>query len=284
MSKESVQEAATVDEAIQAALEDLDATEDQVEYEILTEPEKKMFGKSRDAQVRVWLVEEEILETDETADQEAIDLDSETVEEPEADIDTTDEDEDISAEDASGTDEQEEDSVICDEEKQPFSKENEALSDEELDKVADTAIEVLRSILAYFGAEGATIDEYEGDEGEILLDVIGEDLAVLIGRHGKTLDALQYAVTSTTNKRLGFRYPVIVDIEGYKYRRRQKIEGLAKSAASRVVKQGKSVKLRPMTPYERRIVHIALRDDRRVVTSSEGEEPNRRVVVKPRDE
>jgi spoIIIJ-associated protein len=147
--------------------------------------------------------------------------------------------------------------------------------------VADTAIDVLRSILSYFDADDAGIDEYEGDEGEIQLDVVGDDMAVLIGRHGRTLDALQYTVVSATNKRLGFRYPIVIDVEGYKYRRRQKIEGLARSAASKASNQGKNIRLRPMTSYERRIVHLALRDDRRVTTVSEGEEPNRRVVVKP---
>ena len=151
-----------------------------------------------------------------------------------------------------------------------------------MDQVADTAIETIRSILTYFNGDEATIDEYEGDEGELLLDIVGGDLAVLIGRHGRTLDALQFIVTSSVNRKLGFRYPIVVDIEGYKYRRRQKIEGIAASAASRASRQNQPVKLKPMTPYERRIVHIALRDDSRVITVSEGEDPNRCVVVRPK--
>ena len=164
---------------------------------------------------------------------------------------------------------------------QPFSSEGEPLSEEELDRIADLAIDTLRSLLVYFGAEDAAIDEYEGDEGEILLDIVGEDLAVLIGRHGKTLEALQFLVSSIVNRKLGYRYPVVIDIEGYKFRRRQKVESFAHSAAVRAIKQNTSVRLRPMTPYERRLVHIALRDDKRVTTYSEGEEPNRLVVIKP---
>ena len=167
------------------------------------------------------------------------------------------------------------------EERSSYFPTRESLTEEELDEVADTAIDILRKILVFFDAEGAAIDEYEGDEGEIILDVVGEDLAVLIGRHGRTLDALQSLVSSITNRTLGFRYSVVVDVEGYRNRQRQKIEGLAHSAASRAVRQGNSVKLRPMTPYERRIVHIALRDDERVETQSEGREPNRQVVVSP---
>jgi len=81
---------------------------------------------------------------------------------------------------------------------------------------------------------------------------------------------------------MGFRYPVVVDVEGYRHRRRQKVEEIAKRAADRASRQKTAVRLRPMTAYERRIVHVALRDDRRVETGSEGAEPYRQVVVKPK--
>lgn len=155
------------------------------------------------------------------------------------------------------------------------------LSGDELDEVADIAISVLQDILKYFNVGEVIIDEYEGDEGELILDITGEDLAVLIGRHGKTLDALQFLVSAITVRKIGFRYPVVIDVEGYKNRQRQKLESIAQSAANRAANQGKSVKLRPMTPYERRIVHIALRNDDRVETASEGEGSARHVVVIP---
>lgn len=161
--------------------------------------------------------------------------------------------------------------------------ENEAttLSDEELDEVADTAISVLQDILKYFNVGEVTIDEYEGDEGELILDITGDDLAVLIGRHGKTLDSLQFLVSAITVRKIGFRYPVVIDVEGYKNRQRQKLESIAHSAANRAVSQGKSIKLRPMTPYERRIIHITLRNNDKVETASEGEGSARHVVVIP---
>ena len=155
------------------------------------------------------------------------------------------------------------------------------LSDEELDEVADTAISILQDILKYFNVGEVTIDEYEGDEGELILDITGDDLAVLIGRHGKTLDSLQFLVSAVTVRKMGFRYPVVVDVEGYKSRQRQKLEFIARSAANRAAGQNRSIKLRPMTPYERRIVHITLRDDDRVETASEGEGSARHVVVVP---
>lgn len=156
------------------------------------------------------------------------------------------------------------------------------LTDEELDRIADTAIAALQDILKYFNVGEVTIDEYEGDEGELILDITGDDLAVLIGCHGKTLDALQFLVSAITVRTIGYRYPVVVDIEGYKGRQREKLESIARSSANRAASQNRSIKLRPMTPYERRIVHITLRDDDRVETASEGEGSARHVVILPR--
>lgn len=155
------------------------------------------------------------------------------------------------------------------------------ITDEELDRIADTAIAALQDILKHFDVGEVTIDEYEGDDGELILDITGDDLAVLIGRHGKTLDALQFVVSAITVRSIGFRYPVIIDVEGYKSRQRQKLESIARTSANKAASQHRSVKLRPMTPYERRIVHIALRDDDRVQTASEGEGAARHVVVIP---
>lgn len=155
-------------------------------------------------------------------------------------------------------------------------------SEEEVDRIADTAIEAIQDILKYFNVGEVSIEEYEGDEGELILDITGDDLAVLIGRHGRTLDSLQFLISSITSRIVGHRYPIVVDVEGYKARQRQKIEDIALNAADKAVDQDRSIKLRPMTPYERRIVHIALRGDDRVETVSEGEGRARRVVVSPR--
>ena len=156
------------------------------------------------------------------------------------------------------------------------------VTEEMLDNIADTAISALQGILKYFNVGDVTIDEYEGDDGELILDITGADLAVLIGRHGKTLDALQFLVSAITVRTIGFRYPVVIDVEGYKSRQRQKLESIAHSSANRAAAQHRNVNLRPMTPYERRIIHIALRDDDRVDTVSEGEGSTRHVVVVPR--
>lgn len=153
------------------------------------------------------------------------------------------------------------------------------LTDDETDKIADLAVEYLKGILALFGETESSIDEYDGDNGELILDVNGGDLAVLIGRHGRTLDALQMVLSSLMSSRIKFYYPIVVDIEGYKTRRKNKIMSLARSAAERAKRQGGKVSLAPMNAYERRLVHLALVDDDEVVTHSEGEDPNRRVVI-----
>jgi spoIIIJ-associated protein len=250
-----VTEAATVEEAVDAALEELGVQQDAVEYEVLQEPGRKIFGMGgeRLAKVRVWVKRDQIaaLEAGRAAAAEV--LGAEYYE--------------VAAEDVPASAEQ------------PDEPE---LSDEDLDRVADSAVEALRGILERFGIEGASVEEYEGDEGEIILDVVGGDLGLLIGRHGKSLDALQTAVGAITTRKLGFRYPVVVDVEGYRHRRRQKIEDMARKAADRASRQNTAVRLRPMTAYERRVVHVALRNDRRVVTGSEGAEPYRQVVVKPK--
>lgn len=155
---------------------------------------------------------------------------------------------------------------------------NEELSDDQLDAVADLAVGVIRDVLKCFGETESTIDEYDGDEGELILDVNGGDLAILIGRHGRVLDALQLVISSIVSKRLGFHFPIVVDIEGYKNRRKQKIQTIARSAASRAKRSGK-VRLKPMNAYERRLVHLALIDDADVTTHSEGEDPERYVVI-----
>lgn len=153
------------------------------------------------------------------------------------------------------------------------------LTDDEMDRIADVAVGYLRGILSCFGEDKASIDEYVGDDGELILDVNGGDLAVLIGRHGRTLDSLQMVLNSLMSSNLKFHYPVVVDIEGYKSRRKDKLQNMARSAAARAKRQHGKVALAPMNAYERRLVHLALVNDKGVTTHSEGEEPNRRVIV-----
>lgn len=156
-----------------------------------------------------------------------------------------------------------------------------SISDVDIDAVADASIDTLQTILKAFDVGEITIDEYEGDEGELILDITGDDLAVLIGRHGRTLDAIQFLVSSIVRRKLGFRYPVVVDIEGYKNRQRERLESIADNAARKAASQSKKINLQPMSPYERRIVHMRLKENPDVTTESEGTGPTRHIVVIP---
>lgn len=118
---------------------------------------------------------------------------------------------------------------------------------------------------------------------EITVDLEGEDMGVLIGKRGQTLDSLQYLTSLVANKKSEEYIRVKVDTENYRERRRATLENLAKNISHKVKRTRKPVSLEPMNPYERRVIHSALQNDKFVCTHSEGEEPYRRVVVTLRE-
>lgn len=117
------------------------------------------------------------------------------------------------------------------------------------------------------------------DEKIMNIDLSGEDMGILIGKRGQTLDSVQYLTSLVVNKDTEEYVRVKVDTENYRQRRKDTLENLARNIASKVRRSGKSVTLEPMNPYERRVIHSALQNDRYVETHSEGQEPFRRVVV-----
>lgn len=112
-----------------------------------------------------------------------------------------------------------------------------------------------------------------------LIDISGPDLGILIGRRGDTLEALQYLTNLAVAKQLSEKVRVIIDVEGYRHRREETLVSLAKRLSDKVKRTGNRVVLEPMNPHERRIIHTALQDDLRISTFSEGEDPNRKVVI-----
>ncbi len=116
-------------------------------------------------------------------------------------------------------------------------------------------------------------------EKHLLVDLTGEDMGILIGKRGQTLDALQYLVNLVVNKKSPYYISVMLDTENYRQRRKETLEGLAFNLAKKVKHTRRNVVLEPMNPYERRIIHSALQNDRFVTTYSEGEEPYRNVVI-----
>jgi spoIIIJ-associated protein len=123
-----------------------------------------------------------------------------------------------------------------------------------------------------------TID-YDKDESVMNIDVAGPDMGILIGKRGQTLDALQYLISLFVNKKSESYIRVKLDTENYRQRRKDTLENLARNIAFKVKRTRRSFTLEPMNPYERRIIHSSLQNDKYVSTRSEGEEPYRKVVV-----
>jgi spoIIIJ-associated protein len=149
----------------------------------------------------------------------------------------------------------------------------------EADGAARTPKEIVERIAAAIGAD-VSISARERD-GVVTVSGAGPDVALFIGKHGQTIDAIQYLANAITRAQ-GGEYEVVVDASGYRARRTATLEGIAQRTAQRVMATGRRAELEPMTPVERKIVHEALKDYPGVETASEGSEPNRYVVVLPR--
>ncbi len=141
------------------------------------------------------------------------------------------------------------------------------------------AEEFLQGVFHTLNMEVETAIAYDAEASEMNIDLIGDDMGILIGKRGQTLDSLQYLTGLAVNKYSDEYIRVKLDIENYRERRKETLENLAINIAKKVKRTRRSVDLEPMNPYERRIIHSTLQNDRFVVTSSEGEEPYRHVVV-----
>ena len=236
--------AKTVDDAVRAALDELGAAKDQVTVEVLSEGKGSLFGLfGRDAKVRVTL-KEAAEETTEPAAAAVPEAEPEAAG-PEADA------------------------------PQKAGAEEEASRQE----TAAQAKAFLEEIAKAMGMDLIIEKFVNRKDGDILLKLHGEGLGVLIGKHGQTLDALQYLTNLAANKGRKDWNRVILDAENYRQRRRETLEKLARHLAQRVKRSGRKAMLEPMNPYERKIVHMSLQNDPEVTTYSEGEEPYRKVII-----
>jgi spoIIIJ-associated protein len=123
----------------------------------------------------------------------------------------------------------------------------------------------------------------EVDSRVIMIDILGDDLSFLIGRHSEVLHSLQYITSLIVGREVGHWVPLIIDVQGYRERRERQLRQMAARMADQVAKTGRRISLEPMTATERRIIHLALRDNSEITTESIGEEPNRKVVIYPKD-
>ncbi len=147
------------------------------------------------------------------------------------------------------------------------------------DTVGGSAKEFLDKIFKAMGIEAKVEIAYDEANATVDINIVGDDMGILIGKRGQTLDSLQYLVSLVLNKDSGSYLKVKLDTENYRDRRKETLENLAKNIAFKVQRTKKSVTLEPMNPYERRIIHSALQNDKFVQTYSEGDEPYRKVVV-----
>ena len=153
-------------------------------------------------------------------------------------------------------------------------------SEEEIAAIKEDALKFLNGVFKAMELEVEMKMDYKDAEGNLDIEFLGEDMGILIGKRGQTLDSLQYLTSLVVNKGRQGYIRVKLDTEDYRNRRKETLENLAKSIAYKVRKTRKPVSLEPMNPYERRIIHSALQGNRYVETYSEGNEPYRHVVVK----
>lgn len=145
--------------------------------------------------------------------------------------------------------------------------------------VEDNARNFLKEVFDAMGLVVVIDIKYDEINNSMDIDLSGDEMGVLIGKRGQTLDSLQYLVSLVVNKEAEDYIRVKVDTENYRKRRKETLENLAKNIAYKVKRTKRPVSLEPMNPYERRIIHSALQNDRYVTTHSEGEEPFRRIIV-----
>lgn len=241
----------TVEDAVKAALAELGVSRDQAEVEVLEESKPSLLGLfgGRDAKVRVTVkeVEPEAPAAPEAAEEAAPGAAEAPVEKTEA----------APQEDA----------------KAPADRE------EERQAAAAAAKAFLEEIFRAMGMDLLIEKFISRKDEEIILKIHGDGIGVLIGKHGQTLDALQYLTNLAGNRGRKNWNRIILDAENYRERRRETLERLARNLADRVKRTRKKAMLEPMNPYERKIVHMSLQNDPAVTTYSEGEEPYRKVVI-----
>lgn len=266
-----------VEEAVNLALIDLKLERDQVDVIVLEEPSKGFLGfGSKLAKVRVQKISSKEEKEKST---EKIDQSNKNVHKKEQTV------ENKPAVRAESKKENRKERISNKKEKKQIApKENTKYSTvirekpENLQELDETpALDFLKEITAKMGLE-LTIKAYANEEC-LYFDISGKDSGTIIGKRGQTLDSIQYLTSLVVNKNAEKYTRVIVDAENYREKRERTLEQLANRLADKVHRSGKSVRLEPMNPYERKVIHATLQKNPAVSTRSEGEEPYRRVII-----
>ena len=272
--------AKTVNDAITEASIQLGVTSDQMEYDVIEKGSAGFFGiGSKQAVIRARLKKAEEPKVDEVVAKKS--------EEKKFENKKNSEKKEFKKEHKEYKEHKEHKDV----KKQPQKKETVVTEVPEEKKEIEIVVvteetmkiceEFLIDVLKAMGMEGVEILSKVDEDGALSIELKGDNMGILIGKRGQTLDSLQYLTNRVANKSQDGYVRVKLDTEDYRRRRKQTLENLAKNIAYKVKRTRKPVSLEPMNPYERRIIHSALQGDDRVSTHSEGEEPYRRVVVTP---
>lgn len=270
-----------VDTAVDLALDELKTTRDKVDIEILEEPSRGFFGiGSKLALVRVKMKQE----PKKSESKKAVQKKSEKNNRKSSikDIDKT-EDKSHFTNEILQDDNKINDGVdnIKKEEKSQINKDTSSLDTILADKVPypeeNIAVPFLKDVTGKMGIE-LEFTPYKAND-YLFIDISGKDTGTIIGKRGQTLDSIQYLTNLVLNKNKEEYQRVILDAENYRTKREKTLEQLAHRLAGKVIRTGRTQKLEPMNPYERKIIHTALQDDSRVTTRSEGKDPYRRVIV-----
>lgn len=279
--------AKTVDDAVRKALAELGASEDEVTVEVLEEEAGGFLGIGAKAKVRVTKIQPEDVpaqteepaaaeesETEAAAADEAAEEDSAAAAEASEDAVYEDDEEETALSDEDEADEADEEA-----DEDQAAEDKEAEFQDKLVKVADVVEDFLQSVLRNFKLEDVNHVTVKEEDGRILADIDGDDCGILIGRKGETLHSLQYITSLVANKTGKARMRVTLDIGGYKAKRENSVASLALRTAQRAVRTQQAYELTPMSAAERRVVHETLQGFKGVTTYSEGDEPNRYVVI-----
>ncbi|MBQ2975981.1 MAG: Jag N-terminal domain-containing protein [Clostridia bacterium] len=278
--------ARTIEEAISDGLEHLGVSISDVTVDILEEGSKGLFGLfgSRPAKVRLTLKEEDAEESmahalfEGTLDEEkpAAKPVAEKKPAPKQEKPAEEKTEEVKAEKPAPKARKPREPKEVKEVKEP----KEIVPAEQADRAtaAGRAQEFLQNLTQLMGVN-VSVAVATDEEGNVRVNMEGDTLGILIGRRGETLDALQYLTSLQVNKGQNGYTRVTLDTEGYRAKREEALIRLANRMANRCVKTGRRVAMEPMNPYERRILHSALQNHDAVTTHSEGEEPNRHVVI-----
>lgn len=279
----------TVDEAVQKALLELGISEEEAEIRVIEEAKTGIFGfGKKDAVVEVFAK----AETEETAEAEApeaaevaaVAAAAEIIEEAKEaaeEVSEVSEKEEQEEQEEAEVSEEAEEELSDDGAKPAGRREEREFSQEEQNETAEEAKKFLEGI---FRSIGLTVTmEKMMSRDRILLNLHGEGLGILIGKHGRTLNSLQYLTNLAAGKLYHHRYFVLLDVENYRIRREQTLTTLALRLAEKAKRTGAPVELEPMDPGERRMIHLALQEDDAVTTESEGEGSYRHVVILPKE-